>query len=350
MDAGFVNYCALLRSLQSRSSLAIKCSKLIIILVLINSGEILIYKSTVFILGAGASAPYRFPSGPQLSNIIYKELTNETSKLYDKIIQLIQNRKLIKEFANALIHSQKTSVDAFLEHRPEFINIGKLAIAGALIPFEDERFLFFNEIGNRDWYEYLFGKLSASFESFGENKVSFLTFNYDRSLEFYLFTALKHSYGKNEEDCFKKLNEIKIVHLHGQLGDLLLKSNRVRPYAPVLDLHNLQLASEKIKIIYEDIDNDLQFKEAFELMQSAEYICFLGFGYNEMNLKRLRLSSFPKNKNPKILGTTFNLRKGEISTIIRNFWRQNEDLDKSGEKTCLEYLRGNLYLNKIYTY
>lgn len=102
MDAGFVNYCALLRSLQSRTSisLAIKCSKLIIIFVLINSGEILIYKSTVFILGAGASAPYRFPSGPQLSNIIYKELTNETSKLYDKIIQLIQNRKLIKEFAN----------------------------------------------------------------------------------------------------------------------------------------------------------------------------------------------------------------------------------------------------------
>jgi len=56
-----------------------------------------------------------------------------------------------------------------------------------------------------DWYQYFCDKLNTSFEEFDQNKISIITFNYDRSLEHSLFTALKNSYGKNDRDCALKL-------------------------------------------------------------------------------------------------------------------------------------------------
>jgi hypothetical protein len=45
-------------------------------------------------------------------------------------------------------------------------------------------------------------------------------FNYDRSLEHFLFTALKYSSGKSDDECAGKLKTIPIIHLHGDLGAL----------------------------------------------------------------------------------------------------------------------------------
>ena len=103
--------------------------------------------------------------------------------------------------------------------RPEYQTIGKMAIAAVLIGFENERALFNDPPGHRDWYEYLFNKLNTSFKMFRRNTVPFLTFNYDRSLEHYLLTSLKNSYGKTDDEYFTKMSELPIVHLHGQLGD-----------------------------------------------------------------------------------------------------------------------------------
>lgn len=43
----------------------------------------------------------------------------------------------IQQFAMDLEGSQAYSIDLFLKNRPEYIEIGKLAIAQALIPFEN---------------------------------------------------------------------------------------------------------------------------------------------------------------------------------------------------------------------
>ena len=50
------------------------------------------------------------------------------------------------------------------------------------MPFETEEKLYHPDPQRGgDWYEYLSGKLNSSFEEFGENKLSIITFNYDRS-------------------------------------------------------------------------------------------------------------------------------------------------------------------------
>jgi len=62
-------------------------------------------------------------------------------------------------------------------------------MAIALIHCEDEAGLFVQ--ATKSWYEYLFNQLTTRFDDFEKNKLSILTFNYDRSLEFYLFTCMR---------------------------------------------------------------------------------------------------------------------------------------------------------------
>ena len=66
---------------------------------------------------------------------------------------------------------------------------------------------------------YLAGKLDSTFEEFGNNKLSIVTFNYDRSLEHYLLNSLMTLHGKTRDECAQALKKIPIVHVYGQLGE-----------------------------------------------------------------------------------------------------------------------------------
>jgi hypothetical protein len=165
----------------------------------------MISKKTVLILGAGASMPYGFPSGRDLKQVILRHLDPSTgSKLPATLNRLGISAWTIKDFYKNLAYSGRPSVDAFLEHRPEFLKIGKLAITLCLIPYEKEETLFFSGTKKGHWYEYLFNKLNAPFNFFHENRLSIITFNYDRSIEHYFFKSLKSSYGKSDEECAEK--------------------------------------------------------------------------------------------------------------------------------------------------
>lgn len=115
---------------------------------------------TVFVLGAGASIPYGFPSGVQLFQEIYNKI--ESIKWIEKLHNSDFNipRETISTFKRELFFSAKTSIDAFLENRTEYIKLGKLCIALALIPYEYEQNLFTFKNKDDNWYRYLFTKLS----------------------------------------------------------------------------------------------------------------------------------------------------------------------------------------------
>jgi len=131
----------------------------------------MIERETVFVLGAGASKPYGFPVGRDLLKSVVKDLQEAESPMY-KVINSIIKEKDIAEFCHNLHRSRLPSIDAFLERRPEFLHIGKLSIAYAIIHHEND-----NSINNcmEDWYEYILEKMNAPIEYFDENKISFLT-------------------------------------------------------------------------------------------------------------------------------------------------------------------------------
>jgi hypothetical protein len=131
--------------------------------------------------------------------------------------------------------------------------------------------------------------MNCPFERFGKNAVAFITFNYDRLLEYYLFTCLKNSYGRSIEACAEQLNQIPIVHLHGDLGALpWQKVEASREYGAIVSVEEIKVAASRIKIIHEDTaDRDKEFGRAKEELGKATRIYFLGFGYNPTNMARL---------------------------------------------------------------
>jgi len=193
------------------------------------------------------------------------------------------NQSEVKDFGRSLLKSGVTSVDALLEHRTEFLNIGKTAIAEALIPFEDESSLF---SAKTDWYGYLLDRLNAPFDRFHKNRLTAIAFNYDRSFEWYFFSAMRARFGLNEDHAVDHMKSIPIIHLYGNLGGSpWIKEDR--PYVPTLDRQNIYKARETIKIIHGDERNESDFWQAVNALRAAERIVFLGFGYNRKNIERL---------------------------------------------------------------
>ncbi len=262
----------------------------------------MIKENIVFVLGAGASAPYKYPTGNKLKTQICAALGNPSNSEHSLLMGLGFMSKDMVHFASALFQSGKGSVDAFLEHRTEFLDVGKAAIALALSRYEYQDILF----EGAGWYEYLYGLLNTSFEDFDQNNLGFITFNYDRSLEHFLFTALKNSYGKCDSECAEKLSRIPIIHLHGHLGPLPWQdSHNGVPYGN--NNQNIPKFVEGrtgIKIIHEKegAENDLEFSKAQMLIHKAKHVCFLGFGYNETNVLRL---IEPKREHAGMWGDIF---------------------------------------------
>ncbi len=285
----------------------------------------MITKKTVLVLGAGASVPFGFPTGQGLKDKICDLLG--LGATHGALTQLGFTSVVINDFRQALIKSPLSSVDAFLEQRGEFECVGKAAIAAALLPCERTIRLFDYWIEKRkeekgkdssekegNWYDQLFDAISTKFDELNPEKLSIITFNYDRSLEHYLFTGLRNTYGKTNEECAEKLSVIRIIHVYGSLGSLQWQVPNALSveYDSRATAEIIKIAMENIKIIPEDEDvkEIAEFKEARQLLKSAERVYFLGFGYHPMNLKRLDVESLNRNMGQDIRGTSLGLSIG----------------------------------------
>ena len=98
----------------------------------------MINSKTALVLGAGASAPYGFPLGRNLLLEIGRELYSGSVNPYQNtLIECGFAINDLRKFAVELLNSMQPSVDAFLENRPEYMQIGKHAIAAKLIQLEE---------------------------------------------------------------------------------------------------------------------------------------------------------------------------------------------------------------------
>jgi len=168
----------------------------------------MIETKTVLVLGAGASKPFGYPTGPELFNEVCKLLDHE-GNAFNSIWKTGFDKDLIKDFRSKLYASGRNSVDEFLEHRPEFLNVGKHAMAAVLLQLEKPDNLYKHDILN-NWYKFLFTKMNTSLDDFENNNISFITFNYDRSLEYFLFNSIMNSYKIDEFNAALKIRKIKI--------------------------------------------------------------------------------------------------------------------------------------------
>lgn len=255
----------------------------------------MILTPTVFVIGAGASADYGFPIGTILLNEIV-HLKEPSLQTFLDNTDFTQSA--VEDFQKALAWSGAYSVDAFLENRPEFMNLGKALIALLLISREQPTKLI-NPPSNTSWMRYLVSRMAApTFEDFGLNRVSFVTFNYDRNIEYYLCQALANTWGRTEAEAGAVLKTMPIIHLHGQLGNLPWQSDAdVRDYDPAVNREALAVCVKAMKIVHEGIDDRrAQFEAAKAQMRDAERIYFLGVGFGRTNMDRLDVLNLPPGK------------------------------------------------------
>jgi hypothetical protein len=96
----------------------------------------MISSNTVFVLGAGASAQFGFPLGQDLCDEVINSLALGRQQRAHLLNTTHFAERTLDYFREELRVSAQPSVDAFLEHRTEFIEIGKAAMAVILIGCE----------------------------------------------------------------------------------------------------------------------------------------------------------------------------------------------------------------------
>lgn len=279
----------------------------------------------VLILGTGSNADYVFPNGNQLVTKIRDEFPVDYDTLSDG--QGHDAHKL----AEAIRGISRPTIDDFLADRPDWAEKACWGIAHILFKCE-RRAIAFLQSEKNNWYRSLWSWLAPPGEvpKFPQYKVSILTYNYDRSLEYFLFATTKYASkpSRSEEYLRKLVNKVPIVHLHGRLGRLPWQKGDKIPVVPfgpdpssssywgqVLD------AANSIKVVHQPgVENSREFKRALEILITADMVIFMGVGYHETNMRRLRLGETLK-ENASIIGTTVGFDKRNINRV-RNLFRE----------------------------
>lgn len=127
----------------------------------------MIEEKTVFVLGAGASRPYALPTGGELRDIVLRSMRWRGGPWTTYLSELDFDQSEVEGFTRHFRESPRPSVDLFVEHRPEYLRLGKAAIALALIPCEQPERVFptpnqaTQDFLKDNWYQYIFGKMNA---------------------------------------------------------------------------------------------------------------------------------------------------------------------------------------------
>ena len=252
--------------------------------------------------------PYGYPSGDQLRNSIVMTLLAPEQYVTSSLLKRMgHSNDDLRSFGDDFWHSQQPSIDAFLESRSDYLELGKNVIAAFLLEIERGSVLFKQEgYPELAWYHYLFQRMGPTIDHFRNSlkHVAIISFNYDVSLERFLSGVLKSAYGLDVGESIETLAQLPLVHVYGKLVHPPPIS--LRAGVPTTT-ESIEKASNGIKILRTDGETSDEFKRAHQMIRDAETVCFTGFGYDPTNLERLDIpGNFTKPKGMgRILGTAY---------------------------------------------
>lgn len=288
--------------------------------------------NTVFILGAGASKPYNYPTASELREDIitkHRDILDDSLRnagLNDEDIKL-NIRKNFYSIIEQFEASNIVSIDLFLTRVKDKINIelGITLIWLFILHYETNSRII---DANQDWYRAFYNELTGDILTVTELKstvkqpINFITFNYDRSLEHFFYSSLKNSFGLSEEEAKDLFHHLfKINHVYGKV--LYLDWENQSPAAAYQNRDHIfkyySKSSEMIKLIYSDRKIDEEVKH---LIRKANKIFCLGFGFAKANLDFLNFSSL-LNRDKTIFATGIKLYPQKIGLIKNEIQKNN---------------------------
>jgi len=314
----------------------------------------MINEPTVFILGAGASCPYGYPSGWELRQQIIGLFPHDFKVLIQKRGEIIESvdfemmQQEIEPFVFKFNKSNTKSIDLFLARNPEFALLGKYAIIFRIFAAEkDSKFGDDLARKDQDWYSYLLEKMTDDlitkndYAGFSKNKISLITFNYDRSLEHFLYESLINSFnGIDHRKIKEQLCQLKIIHVFDQVAGLDWQDldSKIEYRCNIVRL-NVPSLAHKLRIIYDTTENSA-IGEVHKLITEARNIFFLGFGYAKENLKILGIPEVLK-AGQRIFGTALHSTDKEILKVRASLLGKDQILEmiQIYSVDCLQLLR-----------
>ena len=339
--------------------------------------------SDVFIIGAGCSVPYGFPTGAMLmqklknfnygrkfprdgdstSDIFLVDLYQEHfgyssadnrrqyGKDYTWVLPYSEHEDLynrlmdeiVLPFSQSIRRSMMVSTDEFLKNRlsqekSEEADFGKRLIAREILDAERESEVQYDSengivktkkywLGNIDWIQHLLSHIDQqpNWEEILKETV-FLTFNYDRVLEYCIFLYLTSDKQYADAAAHAFIKDMKIHHVNGFIGSL-----EEIPFGAV-ENGKYQEIAKRMETVWEKRQNrDESEKEKYQgFLKNAERVYFLGFSYIPDNLESIGISRGAGIiRNAKVYATAMGLssqKRQEISLYLdlMDFEKLNE--------------------------
>lgn len=335
---------------------------------------------TLFVLGAGSSNEISFPLGSELKGTIAQELKFKfdhfmsSPETGDRLIceALLRHADMVSGDKRAVRQAvidkvfpaaskiargmaQAPSIDNYLEAHAEDEEIllcGKLAIARAILLAEGSSLFQIDksypdridqDAAANTWYGKLFQLLATSvtkrsLESLLQN-VSFISFNYDRSLERYLPLAIDNYYHCGLGDACDLVRRVKIFHPYGVCGNLPWQSSESVPFGGSDYSPELLSVADKIQTFSEQITDEVSLNEMKDEVAAASTIVFLGFGFHEMNMNLL---SVPAGEVKRVFGTAKGLSSSDVAVVQKRLVRalrpfSTFDVSLSSNLRCVDF-------------
>lgn len=316
-------------------------------------------QKTTFVVGAGASCDFGFPTGPGLQEKIVEWLKplegghRFASDLVEKALipQLCgidgqAQREAYMAAAQRIIQGMPVaaSIDNYLHtHRGDShaVWLGKIAITLAILEAEQNSSLMVRNLFGQirptlqakayreSWYFPLMRMMTAGSDADQARlmlqNVRFVIFNYDRCLEVILLMTLANYYGISDREAEEILEEADIVHPYGQIGLLTAEPGEQVPFGST-EINVAKVASG-IKTFTESVDLEIVSK-ARSFVSECDTLVFLGFGFLRQNMDLLK----PRDARTarRIHATTFGISETDKRVVydyLRDFRARETDCE-----------------------
>lgn len=239
---------------------------------------------------------FKYPLGKGLRDEMIEVMRSQLlrASVGSTVMYPLKQLNRLADFEQRLSRGGYMSPDAFLEKHTDFLDMGRFLIAWCLKRREIPDNLF----PPRGWHERLVDALVSGADSprqFQKNQLSIVTYNYDRTIDYFLHQLVQHRYGLSSAKAWNLVSRtIPIVHLHGMLGEYPKHGYDVDD--SVVNVHQL---SRRIRIIHEVDGTSDEFQKADELLRNASRIFMVGFSMADANMKRLRFFKHSKAMTSK---------------------------------------------------
>ena len=249
---------------------------------------------TTLILGAGASCGYDLPLGADLVHLIAEEAARQSEdEDADGATAFAAD-----QLRAALDREDPLSIDAFLwrhQEKREMVNFARKLITQVILAHQRADRFERVQGGKKNWYRFLWDAIVDGLtpEELASNdtdlNINIVTFNYDVSLEFYLYslvTAPHSMFSRDQAERFLQKLGKSIHHVYGSVLHYQWLGGADGNHIYELKDQEIQQTVRKnwqqIRLI--DARSNHDYSSARDAIQTADQVLILGFGFDETNI------------------------------------------------------------------